>query len=113
MSHVLGVIASPAGMISSDTRTVAETLLVTALFYSVFRLMSSTTGFSILRGIAILYLGLGVLSNVFGLTTVGWALRNSLPLLSVALVVLFAPELRRALENITRGDDSGASGGAA
>jgi uncharacterized protein (TIGR00159 family) len=85
-----------------DPRNLLDILLIAACFYGLLSLIQGTTGFSILRGIAILYLGLGVLSNVFGLTTVGWALRNSLPLLSVALVVLFAPELRRALEQVGR-----------
>jgi uncharacterized protein (TIGR00159 family) len=86
----------------AEPRSVLDVALLAACFYGVLTLIQGTTGFSILRGIAILYLVGGVLSNVFGLTTVSWVLRNSLPLLSVALVVLFAPELRRALEQVGR-----------
>ncbi len=77
-------------------------------------LIRGTTGITILRGLAIVYLVGAVLANVFGLTTVSWLLRNSVPLLSVALVVLFAPELRRALEQVgRRGGGSDSGGGAA
>jgi diadenylate cyclase len=86
----------------TDPRNVLDIVLIAAFFYGVLTLIHGTTGITILRGIAILYLVGAVLSNVFGLTTVSWLLRNSLPLLSVALVVLFAPELRRALEQVGR-----------
>jgi diadenylate cyclase len=85
-----------------EPRNILDIVLIAAFFYGVLTLIHGTTGITILRGIAILYLVGAVLSNVFGLTTVSWLLRNSVPLLSVALVVLFAPELRRALEQVGR-----------
>jgi len=86
----------------TDLRSILDIALIAVFFYGVLTLIHGTTGITILRGLAIVYLVGAVLANVFGLTTVSWLLRNSVPLLSVALVVLFAPELRRALEQVGR-----------
>src|SRR5438067_7055216 len=43
-----------------------------------------------------------VLSDLFNLTTLNWLLRQMVPLAPVALVILFYPELRYALEELGR-----------
>jgi uncharacterized protein (TIGR00159 family) len=102
VNELLQFVSGSTLRLLTDPRNVLDILLIGAFFYGLLSLIHGTTGITILRGIAILYLAGAVLSNVFGLTTVSWLLRNSVPLLSVALVVLFAPELRRALEQVGR-----------
>src|SRR5438067_1209944 len=43
-----------------------------------------------------------VLSDLFNLTTLNWLLRQIVPLAPAALVILFYPELRYALEELGR-----------
>jgi DNA integrity scanning protein DisA with diadenylate cyclase activity len=40
--------------------------------------------------------------SLFGLTTVGFLLNNTISVFAIAFVVIFQPELRRALETVGR-----------
>src|SRR5207244_9974731 len=76
--------------------------IVALLLYWLLSLISGTSAATLVRGILIL-LTLGfVLSNVFNLTMLQFLLRSSIPGLIIAIPVLFAPELRRALEQLGR-----------
>src|SRR5207247_7649602 len=72
------------------------------LLYWLLSLIAGTTAATLVRGILTL-LALGFfLSNVFNLTMLQFLLRASIPALIFAIPVLFAPELRRALEQLGR-----------
>jgi diadenylate cyclase len=81
---------------------VIEIVLIAAFVYWLLTLIQGTTAMAILRGVIIIYLVGGLLGNVFGLSLLSWLLRNSVNWLIVILAVLFAPELRRALEQVGR-----------
>src|SRR3954467_12432501 len=81
---------------------VIDILLVTLVVYWLMSLIAGTSAATLVRGILIL-LTLGfVLSNVFNLTMLQFLLRNSIPALIFVIPVLFAPEIRRALEQLGR-----------
>src|ERR1700750_3360565 len=81
---------------------ILEIHIVPLLLYWLLSLISGTSAATLVRGILIL-LTLGfVLSNVFNLTMLQFLLRNSIPALIFAIPVLFAPEIRRALEQLGR-----------
>src|SRR3979409_1430476 len=81
---------------------VLDILIVAALLYWLLSLISGTSAATLVRGILIL-LTLGfVLSNVFNLTMLQFLLRASIPGLIFVIPVLFAPEIRRALEQLGR-----------
>ena len=85
-----------------EWRTVVDVAFVAGVLYWLLTLISGTSAATLVRGMLIL-LTLGfVLSNVLNLTMLQWLLRNSLPAMLVAIPVLFAPELRRALEQLGR-----------
>ena len=50
----------------------------------------------------ILIIGFAVICSLVGLTTVGFLLNNTISVLAIAFVVIFQPELRRALETVGR-----------
>jgi uncharacterized protein (TIGR00159 family) len=76
--------------------------IVALLLYWLLSLISGTSAATLVRGILIL-LTLGfVLSNLFNLTMLQFLLRASIPALIFVIPVLFAPELRRALEQLGR-----------
>ncbi|MHB1130756.1 MAG: diadenylate cyclase CdaA [Chloroflexota bacterium] len=79
-----------------------DILIVALLIYAVLSLFKGTTAFSVLYGIILLFVAVMVISSIPGLVMLNWLLRNSLPFLSVALIILFQPELRRAMERIGR-----------
>jgi diadenylate cyclase len=83
-------------------RALVDIAIVTIVLYWLLTLISGTSAATLVRGILIL-LTLGfALSNLLNLTMLGWLLRNSLPAMLVGVPILFAPELRRALEQLGR-----------
>jgi diadenylate cyclase len=77
-----------------------DILLVALIFYSILRLFRGTQAISLLRGL--LVVALVALLAASRLTAFNWLLRNSLPVILVAIPVIFQPELRRALERLGR-----------
>jgi diadenylate cyclase len=83
--------------------SVIDILLVSTIFFWLFRLIRGTQAVPLLRGLVIVgFVGV-VVSTVFQLTAFSWLIRNSLPALLVAIPVVFQPELRRLLERLGRG----------
>jgi diadenylate cyclase len=80
--------------------TVVDILLVALVFYSLLRLFRGTQAVSLLRGLLVVVLV--ALLAASRLTAFNWLIRNSLPMILVAIPVIFQPELRRALERLGR-----------
>jgi diadenylate cyclase len=102
LNELLQFVATAAQRLFWDPRTFVEILLITAFVYWLLSLIQGTTAMAVLRGIIIVYLVGAVLGNVFGLSLLSWILRNSVNALLLILPILFAPELRRALEQVGR-----------
>ena len=81
---------------------VVDILLVAFIFYGLLRLFQGTQAVSLLRGILVVALIISLATSLFPLTAFSWLLRNSLPVILVAIPVVFQPELRRALERLGR-----------
>jgi diadenylate cyclase len=77
-----------------------DILLVALIFYGLFRLFQGTQAVALLRGILVIALVFVLAAS--RLTAFGWLLRNALPIILVAIPVIFQPELRRALERLGR-----------
>jgi diadenylate cyclase len=56
----------------------------------------------VLSGLVILFIGLLVLTNAFRLDTLNWLLQRFTVYLAVALLIIFQPEIRRALAQLGR-----------
>lgn len=82
---------------------ILDVSLVTWGIYRVLLLIEGTRAFNLLKGLGILLLFL-VFTRDLDFNTVNWVLSNTLPAGFLALVVIFQPELRRALEDIGRGN---------
>ena len=79
-----------------------DILIVTLIFLVVILLLRETQGLVILRGVLLLVLILGVFTNLEFLPAFSWLVRITLPALVVVVPVIFAPEIRRALERLGR-----------
>jgi diadenylate cyclase len=80
---------------------VLDVLVVGAIFYSLIMLARGTRAWKIFSGLVV-FGGIYLLSDVLQLRTLNWLLRQIVPLAPVALVILFYPELRYALEEVGR-----------
>jgi len=73
--------------------------LVAFLFYWLFLFLKGTRAFQILIGVIILFLAF-VLSKLFELYTIDWLVTSFWSQIVLALVILFQPEIRKALAQI-------------
>jgi len=102
VNELLYFVGSALMRLQSEPKSLVEIVIIAALIYALLSIIQGTTAMAILRGIMFVYIGGAVLGNVFGLSLVTWLLRNSLPALIVIVPILFAPELRSALEQLGR-----------
>ncbi len=84
---------------------VIDIFLVTFILYKGIKLVRETRAGQLVKGIAVLVL-LTLFSSWLQFNTINYILRNTLQVGVVALLVVFQPELRRALEKIGRSNIS-------
>jgi len=82
--------------------SILDILLVTAVFYVILLVVRDTQAIVLLRGGLVLIALLGVLTSLEVLPAFSWLVSSTLPALVLAIPVIFAPEIRRALERLGR-----------
>jgi diadenylate cyclase len=82
-------------------RAVIDIGIVGFVIYKLFILVKETRAIQLIKGILVILITT-YLSYWLGLRTVYYILSNTIQLIGITLVVLFQPELRRALEQIGR-----------
>lgn len=87
-----------------------DIILVAILIYGAIRLTRKTRAFQVLKGLAVVVV-CAQLANILGLTAISWLLQTIINAGAVLLVIVFQPEIRRALEKIGRGRLFGKSSG--
>lgn len=81
---------------------IADILVVAAIIYKLIMLTRETRGSAVLKGLMLLLVLVGI-SNLVGLTALNWLLTAVINNGPIVLVILFQPEIRKALEQIGRG----------
>jgi len=79
-----------------------DILLVTLIFYVILYSLRDTQAMILLRGMIILIVALVLLTTLVELPAFSWLIRSMLPALLLSIPVIFAPEIRRALERLGR-----------
>jgi len=77
-----------------------EIAILAAVIYYIYSYLKGTHGARILIGLALVFLTLTFVSQLLNLEVIGWLLRSISVFLAIALVVIFQPELRRALTEL-------------
>jgi conserved hypothetical protein TIGR00159 len=80
-------------------RMVVDISLVSYLVYKVIQLVRETRAMQLVKGILFILI-LSKLSELIGLKTVAFLLQGAFQLFGFGLIVIFQPELRRALEKL-------------
>jgi len=80
---------------------VVDVAVIALILYYVLRLVRGTQGTQILVGLVVLAL-IGALATTFNLILLSWLFRNGAGLLAIAIIVIFQPELRRAVDQLGR-----------
>jgi uncharacterized protein (TIGR00159 family) len=92
LGHLLSQLGNP--------RSILDVLAVTLIVYWMLWVAQGTRATQLIRGFVILLALVFLLGTSLQLTTLNWVLGQTWPALIVAVPVLFAPELRRALEQL-------------
>jgi len=82
--------------------SVLDILLVTLIFFVVLYSLRDTQAMVLLRGVIFLVVALVLLTTLVELPAFSWLIQSMLPALLLSIPVIFAPEIRRALERIGR-----------
>ena len=86
--------------IATYWKPVFEIGLLSVFFYYMFVLFRGTRGAAVLTGFVIVLLWIVGVTQIFQLDVINWILSRFLTFLAIAVLVIFQPELRRALAEV-------------
>ena len=95
--RTIGVLDFPD--ISMSPVDVVEILIISFLFYYILLWIKNTRAWNLFKGIMIILIFI-LLALIFHMNTILWLAENLLSVGLLALVIIFQPELRKALENL-------------
>ena len=78
---------------------VAEIIILSVIIYQILMWIKSTRAWALLKGFAVI-LALLVVAAFFHMNTILWIAKNFFSLGIMAVIVVFQPEMRRALEQL-------------
>ena len=78
---------------------VVQLLIITFLFYYMLVWIKNTRAWVLLKGIMVILLFV-LVAAVFQMNTIIWIAKNTLSVAITAIVIIFQPEIRKALENL-------------
>ncbi|MDF0728657.1 diadenylate cyclase CdaA [Cytobacillus sp. S13-E01] len=81
---------------------IIDILLVWFVIYKLIMVIRGTKAVQLLKGITVIII-VRMLSSVLGLNTLQWLMDQALTWGFLAIIIIFQPELRRALEQLGRG----------
>lgn len=82
---------------------IIEIIIIAAIMYEIAFWIKNTKAWMLLRGIIVLAVFISV-AAIFRMNTILWLVKNSISVLAIAAIVVFQPELRRALEKLGEKD---------
>jgi diadenylate cyclase len=86
---------------SIGLRDLLDVMIVALLLYQLIKLIRGTQAVQLLLGLAVLF-GIGLFAQVFNLRLLQFIFANGGQAILIGVIVLFQPELRRALDQVGR-----------
>jgi diadenylate cyclase len=83
-----------------NAKGVFEIILIAVAFYYIMLFFYGTRGAQVLSGLVVLIVALLLITYLFRLDTLTWILQRFSVYLAVALLIIFQPEIRRALAEL-------------
>jgi len=78
-----------------------DIFVVSYIFYKGYTLIKETRAEQLLKGIILIFLLIPI-SELFNLTMLNWILQKTITISVISIVIIFQPEIRKALEHIGR-----------
>lgn len=103
MNDVMATIRNMLWNLTHRIRVIdlVDILIVAIIIYELLLLTRHTRGSALLKGLLLLFV-IVLMSNLLGLVSLNWMLNAILQNGAIVLVILFQPELRKALERMGR-----------
>lgn len=80
---------------------IVEIIILSFLIYNVINWFRKTRAWTLVKGLMVLAL-FTILTVIFKFNTILWIIKNTISVGIIAVIILFQPELRRALEELGR-----------
>lgn len=90
---------SPFILLKISVMDVIEILLIAVLVYYVVKWVKNTKAWTLLKGILVLFV-IYVLAAILGFEAILWIFANGIGVSITAIIIVFQPELRKALEQL-------------
>ena len=90
---------SPITMMKFSIMDAIEILIIAVLIYNIIKWVRDTKAWVLMKGILVLFV-FYVLATILGFDAILWIFENGVGVGITALVILFQPELRKALEQL-------------
>lgn len=81
--------------------SILDIIVVSIIFYEIYNLIKETRAFQLLKGILLILLLIPI-SDFLQLKTLHWILNKTITIGVLTIVIIFQPEIRKALEHIGR-----------
>lgn len=95
-----GLVVEVLGPALVVLRALAEISLIALAIYGVLYFMRGTRSVVVLAGIAILLFGMKIISVYLGMSAIDWLLDKVGTVITIFLLIVFQPEIRRALAEL-------------
>lgn len=82
-------------------KNVIDIAIVAYIIYKIFILIRQTRAEQLIKGLVFIGIIMKA-SQIFGLVTLHWIIKNTITVGVIALIIIFQPELRKALEHLGR-----------
>lgn len=100
MADILGQLYSWLTFLPKISKTnMVEIIIIAFLVYELLVWIKTTKAWTLLKGIVVILI-FAFLAAVFRMDTIFWILKNSASIAVTALIIIFQPELRKALEQL-------------
>ncbi|MBP5159135.1 MAG: diadenylate cyclase CdaA, partial [Lachnospiraceae bacterium] len=86
-------------MLKISPMDIVEILIIAVLIYNIIKWVKKTKAWTLVKGIIVLFL-FYVIAYVFSLDVILWIFVNTIGVGITAVIILFQPELRKALEQL-------------
>lgn len=80
---------------------IVEIIIISIMIYELLKWIQSTRAWQLLKGIIVILVFVSI-AAIFKLNTILWIFEKALNLFLIAIVIVFQPELRKALEQLGR-----------
>ncbi len=90
---------SPLTMLKIEPMDIIEILIIAILIYNIIKWVKNTRAWTLLKGLIILFLFYAI-ASLLDLEVIMWIFVNTIGVGITALVIVFQPELRKALEQL-------------